>query len=577
MTNKFKVISSKLTDFAISFNKFIVIAVFSLIYISPSSVYAQYWNADTAKALSMTSNIYKLAAALQEEEERLKKEKIYWGLGIFAIFSFLAYKAFNGDRQEKKNFYRSSESIEYKSIEKKKNTFIGEKSLANDAYKIYLLDFYSITKNDVLSKFICDEKIFESVDDALEYAHEKDKRNDEELNNLEIERKERAKAEAMVLFERQTITEEYRLAKAKENEDVNNKKINYNWRFIKVGAFLVFIILITYFFTSKWIENNAKREALEVSDVLKIENNSTNNLTSSTSNFAKSKPIEKSLALINSAIQSAYVSNWDQVDSHISNLELLIKAPIKGDRKSSRMANAEGLAYLKSENYSAAIQSFDRGLSLDDSDVEVKNNLAYALIQANQYDKAESVLMNLLAEVPRRTSAWSNLSETLASSDIKRSISVLKIGVHFSASREKTLAYLNGQSESNSNENFRKVIRAVLTEISSIPMLSDTKSEVSNVKSTEILRDREASTKNCQELIYPSYSRARGEEGRTTLNFVITKEATLKDLQVASSSGFVNLDEASKTAVRTCTLVPKVLNGKLVDSYVTLVFSWKLN
>ncbi len=104
MTNKFKVISSKLTDFAISFNKFIVIAVFSLIYISPSSVYAQYWNADTAKALSMTSNIYKLAAALQEEEERLKKEKIYWGLGIFAIFSFLAYKAFNGDRQEKRVF-----------------------------------------------------------------------------------------------------------------------------------------------------------------------------------------------------------------------------------------------------------------------------------------------------------------------------------------------------------------------------------------------------------------------------------------------------------------------------------------
>ena len=46
-----------------------------------------------------------------------------------------------------------------------------DKDLTNDAYKIYLVKKYEIEKNDVLSKFICNNRLFATVDEALEFAH----------------------------------------------------------------------------------------------------------------------------------------------------------------------------------------------------------------------------------------------------------------------------------------------------------------------------------------------------------------------------------------------------------------------
>jgi hypothetical protein len=43
----------------------------------------------------------------------------------------------------------------------------GDKTLANDAYKIYLVKKYQLEFNDVLKKYIFDDKLFDSVDDAL--------------------------------------------------------------------------------------------------------------------------------------------------------------------------------------------------------------------------------------------------------------------------------------------------------------------------------------------------------------------------------------------------------------------------
>jgi len=48
--------------------------------------------------------------------------------------------------------------------------FSGEKVLTNDGYKIYLVKQYKIEKNDVLGKFICDERLFDSIDEALVFA-----------------------------------------------------------------------------------------------------------------------------------------------------------------------------------------------------------------------------------------------------------------------------------------------------------------------------------------------------------------------------------------------------------------------
>jgi hypothetical protein len=48
--------------------------------------------------------------------------------------------------------------------------FSGNKSIDNDAYKIFLVKKYSIEKNVALDKFIVGERLFNSIEEALIYA-----------------------------------------------------------------------------------------------------------------------------------------------------------------------------------------------------------------------------------------------------------------------------------------------------------------------------------------------------------------------------------------------------------------------
>ena len=45
-----------------------------------------------------------------------------------------------------------------------------ERNLDSDAYKIWLGKQYVITKNDLFDKYECDEKLFATLDEALDYA-----------------------------------------------------------------------------------------------------------------------------------------------------------------------------------------------------------------------------------------------------------------------------------------------------------------------------------------------------------------------------------------------------------------------
>jgi len=61
----------------------------------------------------------------------------------------------------------------------------GEKSITSDAYKLYLVTKWGIQKNEVLSKFVVQDRLFNTIEEAMEYA-----------NTLEAEG-EMAKAKAL--------------------------------------------------------------------------------------------------------------------------------------------------------------------------------------------------------------------------------------------------------------------------------------------------------------------------------------------------------------------------------------------
>lgn len=50
--------------------------------------------------------------------------------------------------------------------------FDGSRDLGNDAYKLFLSKKYDIQKNDVFDKFVCKEKMYPTIEEALIYAHD---------------------------------------------------------------------------------------------------------------------------------------------------------------------------------------------------------------------------------------------------------------------------------------------------------------------------------------------------------------------------------------------------------------------
>ena len=65
-------------------------------------------------------------------------------------------------------------------------SFSGEPELSNDSYVLYLAKKFNIHKNDVLGKYVLNERLYDTIDDALSAG--------DELNNLEI-KVEKSRAE----------------------------------------------------------------------------------------------------------------------------------------------------------------------------------------------------------------------------------------------------------------------------------------------------------------------------------------------------------------------------------------------
>lgn len=76
---------------------------------------------------------------------------------------------------------------------------------------------------------------------------------------------------------------------------------------------------------------------------------------------------------------------------------------------------------------------------------------------------------------------------------------------------------------------------------------------------------------------YPDSARARGEEGRCIVQFVVAKEGTVKDVRVVRSSNFLELDGEAVRAVATMPAwIPGEQDGKKVAVYFTLPITFKL-
>lgn len=177
---------------------------------------------------------------------------------------------------------------------------------------------------------------------------------------------------------------------------------------------------------------------------------------------------------VSSLLQAAASENWTEVNRLTALLKASSTQAERGDRKSARASNTEGLNLLAQQQYEAAINSFVQGVQVDPADVELLNNLGYAYVAANRSNDGIKTLERLLINTPDRSSAWANLSEGYAQmQNEKTSVGALRLAVRFSASRDKTIAYLKRTSEAHPQLTFRAAAASVLQDLSAIPSGGD--------------------------------------------------------------------------------------------------------
>jgi hypothetical protein len=96
--------------------------------------------------------------------------KNYWpmmaaSIAVLILGIFLILK---GD--EKPSISNNTNSTPIQTSSTASLNFDGDKSLANDSYKIFLVKKYGIEKNDALGKIICQGKLFDDIEQALKHA-----------------------------------------------------------------------------------------------------------------------------------------------------------------------------------------------------------------------------------------------------------------------------------------------------------------------------------------------------------------------------------------------------------------------
>ena len=150
------------------------------------------------------------------------------------------------------------------------------------------------------------------------------------------------------------------------------------------------------------------------------------------------------------------------LDASLRELES-VASPAVGDRKAARLANESGLAALKNQDYSAAIAGFKQGLAADPSDVEVLNNLGFALYLGGDLIGSKGVIEQCLLYAPQRAAAWVNLGDIFfKEGKYDEGVNAYLLAYKFTKKREKLYKFVENQAENDPDPHVRMFYTRVL-------------------------------------------------------------------------------------------------------------------
>jgi TonB family protein len=75
---------------------------------------------------------------------------------------------------------------------------------------------------------------------------------------------------------------------------------------------------------------------------------------------------------------------------------------------------------------------------------------------------------------------------------------------------------------------------------------------------------------------YPAESKRLHEEGMCKVKVNIAADGTIRDIKLTLSTGYVRLDDACLQAFAHGGLIPAVVDGKPIDSWLEIPITWKI-
>jgi Flp pilus assembly protein TadD len=181
-------------------------------------------------------------------------------------------------------------------------------------------------------------------------------------------------------------------------------------------------------------------------------------------------PIEVPRATLNQILDAAAHGNWLRVD------ELLLGIPSAsagsgGDEEAGERLRSAREA-IDSEKYRTAIEILTAAVDDNANDAEALNLLAFAELRRGRRAEAQTHVAHSLAIEPHRAATWANAAEIFAERGNKAAAeAALRVGVHLSQHRERTLRVLAQHTRSVRSAAFRGVIANVVSDAENIPSI----------------------------------------------------------------------------------------------------------
>lgn len=136
----------------------------------------------------------------------------------------------------------------------------------------------------------------------------------------------------------------------------------------------------------------------------------------------------------------------------------------RGNRKLARRANERGLTYLKAAQVAEAVTAFQEANRADPSDVEIVNNLGYALLLNHDLDAALRYVLASLDMKTERSAGWGNLGQIYAMKGrIPEAVAAFANAYRFSRDLRQTHSYFLGLMATESDANLILALKEVTT------------------------------------------------------------------------------------------------------------------